>query len=265
MKRLRAVALGSLLASGRWACVSQDRGGARGAREHRRSRSLFDELVRDSTAAAIVTPFEQKAVWENGRDHTRTRASTSIALSPARSRAIRGCGRWAGPSASSGRSSMASPCSRSASPGCSSCSRDETSGGGVYAVTARAQGQFPVVASTQEDPQRFVRSSGAAGSCRRRSARVAQMAQLRAKAGLAPRSARARPTFSIRGGRGRRAGRRRGVGPHPWIDDREAPAPRSWPSHRRSPRLRSPAARATPSAGRRLRRVPADFDPIEGC
>ena len=33
---------------------------------------LFDELVRDSTAAAIVTPFEQKPVWEDGRIITYT-------------------------------------------------------------------------------------------------------------------------------------------------------------------------------------------------
>jgi len=34
---------------------------------------LFDELVRDATAAAGVTPIEQNAVWEDGRIYTYTR------------------------------------------------------------------------------------------------------------------------------------------------------------------------------------------------
>ena len=33
----------------------------------------FDALVKDSTAVALVTPVEQKSVWENGRIYTYTR------------------------------------------------------------------------------------------------------------------------------------------------------------------------------------------------
>jgi hypothetical protein len=71
------------------------------------------------------------------------------------------------------------------------------SGGGVYAVTARAQGQFPVVLGSQNVPT-FRASSGAGGLLPASDARVSQMAQLRAKAGLAAAAPRATDVLHLR-------------------------------------------------------------------
>jgi hypothetical protein len=40
----------------------------------------FDALVKNSSAVAVLTPIEQKSVWEDGRIYTYTRAHTDSAV-----------------------------------------------------------------------------------------------------------------------------------------------------------------------------------------
>jgi hypothetical protein len=61
--------------------------------------------------------------------------------------------------------------------------RDDVSG--VYEVTARAQGQFPIVLD-EKNAERFVRSSGVGGLVPTPQQRVDQVTHMRALAGAAP-------------------------------------------------------------------------------
>jgi hypothetical protein len=61
--------------------------------------------------------------------------------------------------------------------------RDDVSG--VYEVTARAQGQFPIVLD-EKNNERFVRSSGVGGLVPTPQERVVQVTRMRALAGAAP-------------------------------------------------------------------------------
>ncbi len=194
MKRLRAVALGSLLAVGALGV-----GQIAAEREAHASMSiaiLFDELVRDSTAAAIVTPFEQKPVWEDGRiiTYTHVHADRPVAGTLESDPWVRTMGGTVG---RLGQIVDGEPVLTVGKPGLLFLHPDKTSGGGVYAVTGRAQGQFPVVASTQGAPM-FRASSGADALVPTPSARVAQMAQLRAKAGLPAEAPRATDVLHTR-------------------------------------------------------------------
>ena len=138
MKRLRGG--GALLTARprrrrRWAQLAAERE-ARG--ERRRSRSSSTSWCATRPAAAIVTPYEQKPVWEEGPDHHVHARARRSPRRRHRSRANRGSARWAEPSARSGRSWTASRCSRSASRGFSFCSRTRDGSGVVRGDRARA-------------------------------------------------------------------------------------------------------------------------------
>jgi len=70
---VRFMTLASRILAAALACGAA---GAVTARDAHASVSIavtFDALVHDSTAAAIVTPVEQRSVWEGGRIYTYTR------------------------------------------------------------------------------------------------------------------------------------------------------------------------------------------------
>jgi hypothetical protein len=196
MNRLRSLAFVSLLAVGT-AAVGQ----IAAEREARASISiaiLFDELVRDSTAAAIVTPYEQKAVWEDGRiiTYSHVHADRPIAGALESDPWVRTMGGTVGRLGQIVEGEAVLTVGKS---GLLFLQPDKT-GTGTYAVTGRAQGQFPVIAAapgTNAAPI-FRASSGVGGIVPPTDARIAQIAQLRAKAGLAAEAPRATDVLHAR-------------------------------------------------------------------
>ena len=144
---------------------------------------LFDELVRDSTGAALVTPMEQRAVWENGRIYTFTRVHVdrSVAGAVDNDPWIRTMGGVVG---KVGQLVDGEPVLTVGRPGLLFVQPLTEEGPGVYVVTARAQGQFPVVVDAQ-NTQRFVRASGASAGVPTPRERVVQISRSRAMSGLA--------------------------------------------------------------------------------
>ncbi len=117
---------------------------------------VFDALVRESSAVAIVTPLEQRSVWEDGRIYTysRVRADQAVAgdLAAGGEAWIRTLGGVVGhigqlvdgePVLTNGRPSLLFMRPGSA---------------GTLEVTARAQGQFAVTLDDTK-AQRLMRSS----------------------------------------------------------------------------------------------------------
>jgi hypothetical protein len=119
----------------------------------------FDALVKESTSVALVTPLEQKSVWENGRifTYTRVHADNGVAgeVATGDEAWIRTMGGVVGhigqlvdgePVLTVGRPSLLFLC-----PGPP----------GSLEVTARAQGQYAVTLDDATKTQRLLRSSGA--------------------------------------------------------------------------------------------------------
>jgi hypothetical protein len=188
------MALGSVLAVGAvgaWQLATEHE-----ARASISIAVLFDELVRDSSAVAIVTPYEQRAVWEDGRivTYTHVHADRPVAGAIESDPWVRTTGGTVG---RLGQLVDGEPVLTVGRPGLLFLQPFTASGGGVYAVTARAQGQFPVVQGSHNVPT-FRASSGAGGLLPASAARVSQMAQLRAKAGLPAEAPRATDVLHLR-------------------------------------------------------------------
>ena len=119
--------------------------------------ATWEGLLRESTAAAIVTPVEARTVWEDGRAYTYTRVlvDRSIAGELGSGDAwIRTMGGIVGKIGQivEGEAVLAR--------GRSSLLFLHPGPAGTMAVTARAQGQFPVVADADPArPARVVRSN----------------------------------------------------------------------------------------------------------
>jgi matrixin len=194
MKRLRRVAFCSLLAFGGAAL-----GQLAADREARASVSiavLFDELVRDSSAAAIVTPYEQKPIWEEGRivTYTHVHADRPVAGTLESDPWIRTLGGTVG---RIGQIVEGEAVLTVGERGLLFLRPDTMNGSGAYNVTGRAQGQFPVVTTKQGAPM-FRASSGVGAIVATPDARLSQIAQLRAKAGLAAEAPRATDVLHTR-------------------------------------------------------------------
>jgi hypothetical protein len=116
----------------------------------------WDGLLRDSSAAVIVTPTETRGVWENGRIYTYTvvRIDRAVAgnLAAGSSIWVRTMGGVVGKIGQivEGEAVL--------TPGQSSLLFLHAGPASVYEVTARGQGQFPVVRDTQAGP-RLVRGT----------------------------------------------------------------------------------------------------------
>lgn len=106
----------------------------------------WDSLIRESTASAIVSPRESTAVWEGGRicTYTHVHVDRAIAgeLSTGGDAWVRSLGGVVG---KVGQIVDGEPVF---SPGRTSLVFLRPSVSGAYDVTARGQGQFPVVAGT---------------------------------------------------------------------------------------------------------------------
>jgi hypothetical protein len=133
----------------------------------------FDELVRQSSAAAVVTPMTQMALWEDGRIVTYTDASVDTPVAGAALGSdvwVRTLGGEVGHlgQAVEGEAALmvGRPTLLFLLPAMALHAGDPAAEPepmpGVYAVTARAQGQFPVV--TSEDGQLHVVRSSAMGA-----------------------------------------------------------------------------------------------------
>jgi hypothetical protein len=120
----------------------------------------FDALVKDSSAVALVTPIEQKSVWENGRIYTysRVHADTGVAgdVGTGEEAWIRTMGGIVGNVGQivDGEAvlTVGRPCLLFLHQGPP----------GALEVTARAQGQYPVTLDEATKTPRLVRS-GAVG------------------------------------------------------------------------------------------------------
>lgn len=104
---------------------------------------LFDELLRDSSSVAVVSGLEQRSAWEDGRIYTYTRVRCDRALAgelkPGAEAWIRTMGGVVG---DVGQSVSGEP---SVGVGAPSVVFLHAGPAGTLEVTARAQGQFPVV------------------------------------------------------------------------------------------------------------------------
>jgi hypothetical protein len=129
----------------------------------------WDGLLRESTAAALVTALEGRSVWEGDRIYTYThvRVDRGVAgeLTTGDDAWVRTMGGVVGkvgqvvdgePVLTRGQSSLLFLHGIPARPA------------GAYDVTARGQGQFPVV-TDEKTPPRLVRSTSAGGLVPRRS------------------------------------------------------------------------------------------------
>jgi hypothetical protein len=125
----------------------------------------WDGLLRESTAAAIVTPTESQSVWENGRIYTYTQVHVDRAVAGALATGdvawVRTMGGVVGKIGQrvEGEAVLA--------PGYASLLFMHTGGNapaGIYQVTARGQGQFPVVAAVDPAAPPHLVKSNAAGA-----------------------------------------------------------------------------------------------------
>jgi len=115
----------------------------------------FEGLLKETTAAAVVTPVEQMSVWENGRIYTYTRVHTDRVLAgqigdEAWVRTMGGIVGKIG-QAVDGEAvlTLSRPCLLFLHPGPP----------GALEVTARGQGQFPVVVNEKREV-RLIKGSG---------------------------------------------------------------------------------------------------------
>jgi hypothetical protein len=118
----------------------------------------WDGLLKESTAAALITSMEARPVWENGRIYTYThvRVDRAVAgeLASGGDAWIRTMGGIVGKVGQivEGEASFA--------PGERSLLFVHPGPVGALVVTARGQGQFPVVADDPKQPAHIVRSQG---------------------------------------------------------------------------------------------------------
>ncbi len=116
----------------------------------------WEGLLRESTAAAVVVPEEAHALWENGRiyTYTRVRVDRSMAGEPGTELWVRTMGGVVG---KIGQIVDGEPV---LVPGQASLLFLHAGPGTYWEVTARGQGQFPVVADDKARPK-LVRSTAA--------------------------------------------------------------------------------------------------------
>ncbi|HEY4011791.1 MAG TPA: hypothetical protein VGM06_00520 [Polyangiaceae bacterium] len=140
------------------------RGGAPFEREAHASVAVaitWDDLLRTSAAAVVVTPIESTAVWENGRIRTYTRMhieqSVAGELASGSTTWVRTLGGVVGKIGQlvEGEATFVQ--------GQRSLLFLQPAPAGSYEVTARAQGQFPIMSLGGQAAPRVVRS-GSAGA-----------------------------------------------------------------------------------------------------
>jgi hypothetical protein len=155
--RLRAVAI--LVAAASLALPLVAPAGEREARASVSIAVTWDGLLRASASAAVVTPVDSTAVWENGRiyKYTRVHIDRSVAgdLATGSEALVRTMGGVVG---NIGQLVEGEAVLRA---GESSLLFLRAGPPGTLEVTARGQGQFPVLAADAHSPARVVRSQAA--------------------------------------------------------------------------------------------------------
>jgi hypothetical protein len=160
MKRFRAITVATFLSAAAAAAVSFVPSDAHASVS---IAVLFDELVERASAASVVTPIEQRGVWENGRIYTYSRVHIDSAVAGALPEEtwVRTMGGVVGKIGQTvdgeavltvGRPSLLflQPVDAANAPAGSSKSA-------TFEVTARAQGQFPIKLDEHKVP-RFIRA-----------------------------------------------------------------------------------------------------------
>lgn len=122
----------------------------------------YDQLVKDADSVAVMTPLESKSVWEDGRIYTYTRLKVEQGVAGDLGTGSEGWVRTMGgvvgkigqmvdgePVFTTGKSSLLFLRKFQAS--------------GTFEVSARAQGQYPIVIATDAQKTRKVVRSGAVG------------------------------------------------------------------------------------------------------
>jgi hypothetical protein len=147
---------------------------------------LFDELVRDATGAAVVTPVEQRSVWENGRIYTYTRVhvDSNVAGSVPNDAWVQTMGGAVGKIGQlvEGEAvlTVGRPSLLFLQPHIDPETKTATS---TFVVTARAQGQFPVTLDEKKVP-RLIHAHGVGALMPPSPDRVARVAQMRKGGGV---------------------------------------------------------------------------------
>lgn len=117
----------------------------------------WDTLLRGSTAAAVATPIDSRAAWENGRIYTYTRLRIDRSVAGALATGDQAWVRTLGGVVDKigqlveGEAVFV--------PGQASLLFLRDAPAGFFVVTARGQGQFPVAEADAQHPARVVRSN----------------------------------------------------------------------------------------------------------
>lgn len=130
----------------------------------------YDALVKDADAVSVATPMETKSVWENGRIYTYTRVHVDQAIAGG---LVAGSGGWirtmGGVVGTIGQLVDGEPVFTVGKPSLVFLRRFDMQGGrsedlksalaGTWEVSARAQGQYPVVVDDGGGRKRLLRST----------------------------------------------------------------------------------------------------------
>ncbi len=141
---------------------------------------LFDELVERSSAAGVVTPVEQHAVWEDGRIYTYTRVhvDSTVAGSVPGEAWVRTMGGVVGKVGQSVEGEAVLTVGRPALLFLQPIATPSGTVAGAFEVTARAQGQFAVTLDATKS-MRFTRAYAASAVLPPPAARIARVQAMR--------------------------------------------------------------------------------------
>lgn len=118
----------------------------------------FENLVKDSDAVAVITPSEQKAIWEDGRIYTYTRVKVDQGVAGDIGTSTDGWVRTMGGVVGKiGQLVDGEPVFVSGKP--SLLFLRKFNAGEVYEVSARAQGQYPVSVDAKTKVRKLTRSA----------------------------------------------------------------------------------------------------------
>ncbi len=120
----------------------------------------FDTLVKDADAVVVITPVDHQSVWEDGRIYTYTRVKVDQGVAGDIGAGAEGYIRTMGGVVGKiGQLVDGEPVFTSGKP--SLLFLRKFKGGGVFEVSARAQGQYPITVDETTKAKKLVRSSAA--------------------------------------------------------------------------------------------------------
>lgn len=117
----------------------------------------FDSLVKDADAVAVIVPQEAKSVWEEGRIYTYTRVKIEQGLAGDTSGSEVWIRTMGGVVGKVGQLVDGEPVFTQSKPNLLFLRKFKS--GGTWEVSARAQGQYPVIVDELSKKRRIVRSA----------------------------------------------------------------------------------------------------------